>query len=173
MAPIPHVEVVFGEFAKQAMGNQQEILVPREILMRLLDLYISCWDFDEEWYLATYPDIADAIKHGQFKSGWNHFRSIGYLEGRLGTQPIVDPDWYISKYSDVAGAMLDGKVTSAAEHYSDFGYSEGRLPHNPGVQARWYAPRYLNSSAINDETACSDHFVKSGYRKLAVPAPPR
>lgn len=173
MAPIPHVEVAFGEFAKRVMGNEPEISVPRDILTRLLDLYVSCWDFDEEWYLANYPDISEAIKQGQFKSGWSHFRSVGYLEGRLGTQPVVDPDWYMSQYPDVARALLDGTVTSAAEHYIYFGYSEGRLPNNPKVHVRWYAPRYLDSVGPCDELACCDHFVKIGYGRLAVPAPPR
>ena len=173
MAPIPHVEVALGDFVKRIKRDDGEVLVPRDIFMRLLDLYICCWDFDEEWYLATYPDIAEAIQLGHFRSGWSHFRSIGYLEGRLGVQPAVDSEWYIGRYSDVARALLDGTVTSAADHYINFGYLEGRLPYNPKVHARWYAPRYLGSSATNSEAACCEHFVKSGYGNLAVPAPPR
>jgi hypothetical protein len=174
MAAIPHPELVFGQLAKKLQSNKDsEYTVPREVLARLLDLYISCWDFDEEWYLATYSDIADAIKAGHFESGWLHFRTVGYFEGRLGAQPSVDQEWYMKTYPDIAKAILDGKVTSALDHYVQFGYKEGRLPRDPGVYARWYAPRYLPAVKGDNDTACTEHFIRVGYRRLAVPAPPR
>jgi ubiquinone/menaquinone biosynthesis C-methylase UbiE len=38
--------------------------------------------FDEAWYLATYPDVADAIRKGYFGSGREHFEAYGRTEGR-------------------------------------------------------------------------------------------
>ena len=84
--------------------------MPREILLRLLDLYISCWDFDEDWYLETYPDVQAAVGEGEFPSGWYHFRTVGYLEGRFGSPPTVDEEWYLSTYSDIAEAVLEERV---------------------------------------------------------------
>ena len=63
-------------------------------------------DFDEDWYLSTYPDVEEAVRAGKFASGWAHFRADGYLEGRLGSQPAVDEEWYLSTYPDIANAVL-------------------------------------------------------------------
>jgi len=38
---------------------------------------------DEEWYLTTYPDVADGIEAGNIVSATEHFLSNGYAEGRL------------------------------------------------------------------------------------------
>jgi hypothetical protein len=56
-----------------------------------------------------------------------------------------------------------------------FGYAEGRLPRDPTVHPKWYGPRYLPAIAdsANDESMCATHFLRQGYRQLAVPAPPR
>jgi hypothetical protein len=175
MATIPHVRFAFGDLPERIANSGDEIPVPRELLARLLDLYISCWDFDEEWYLATYPDIGEAVAKGKFDSGWAHFRAIGYLEGRLGHQPMVDPEWYVNAYPDIAEAMLAGKVTSAADHYIQHGYKEGRLPNSPAIHPRWYASRYMPTidPSNDNEDRLRDHFIRWGYRQLAVPQPPR
>src|SRR4249919_1634211 len=102
MLPIPHVKLAFDSLADKLRSGETQVTVSRDVLANLCDLYISCWDFDEEWYLATYPDIKEAITQGHFPSGWSHFRTVGYLEGRLGTQPSVDAEWYLNTYPDIA-----------------------------------------------------------------------
>jgi len=42
------------------------------------------YPFDEEAYLARYPDIAAAVKSGTIKSGLEHFEQAGRAEGRTG-----------------------------------------------------------------------------------------
>ena len=84
MMQIPYVKVAFGEFPERLKRAGDEVSVPREILTKLLELYISCWDFDEDWYLASNPDVKDAVDQGLFSSGWEHFRTVGYFEGRFG-----------------------------------------------------------------------------------------
>lgn len=174
MVNIPHPRVVFGDLPDRWKSDTEEITIPRKILGALLNLYISFWDFDEDWYLSTYPDIAAAVSSARFASGWAHYRSVGYLEGRLGSRQIVDSEWYLETYPDVAQAMLEDKVASAAEHFENFGYAEGRLPSKPGVDAKWYARRYMGvHGQPADESHAHDDFVKRGYRGLALPAPPR
>lgn len=174
MVNIPHPRVAFGDLPDQFNTDADEVRLPRKTLVGLLDLYISSWDFDEDWYLTTYPDIAAAVSSTRFASGWAHFRSVGYLEGRLGSPTIVDSEWYLETYPDVAQAMLEGKIASATEHFENFGYAEGRLPSNPGVDARWYARRYMHVRKLNEEEKhAHDDFVTRGYRGLALPAPPR
>ena len=43
MAMIPHVRIAFGDLPEKLVEHGDDIPVPREILLRLLDLYISCW----------------------------------------------------------------------------------------------------------------------------------
>jgi hypothetical protein len=175
MVPIPEARLLLGELGEKIKREEQQITVARDVFMQLLDLYICCWDFDEEWYLATYPDVQDAIKKRLFPSGWMHFRKVGYFEGRLGASPSVDTQWYTSTYPDIAQAMLDGVVTDATDHYVRFGHAEGRLPRDPSVYPKWYGPRYmaeLDDKGVN-EASCTDHFTRIGYRAFAVPAPPR
>jgi SAM-dependent methyltransferase len=38
--------------------------------------------FPEERYLATNPDVRQAVESGAFESGWHHYDRCGYKEGR-------------------------------------------------------------------------------------------
>jgi hypothetical protein len=40
-------------------------------------------EFDEEWYLATYADVAAAVRGGRLWSGFRHFQHHGRAEGLL------------------------------------------------------------------------------------------
>src|SRR5436309_13436603 len=40
-------------------------------------------NFDESGYLAANPDVAEAVRKGQFKSGRQHFDGHGLKERRL------------------------------------------------------------------------------------------
>jgi hypothetical protein len=40
-------------------------------------------EFDEEFYLKQYPDVAAAVKRGGYKSGYQHYAEIGLSRGRL------------------------------------------------------------------------------------------
>jgi hypothetical protein len=46
-------------------------------------------NFDEEYYLLRYPDIADAVKKGAFRNGKHHYNLFGRFEGRVGQPPLV------------------------------------------------------------------------------------
>src|SRR3954469_10924907 len=39
-------------------------------------------EFDESAYLNANPDVADAVRRGQFRSGWHHFQQYGINEKR-------------------------------------------------------------------------------------------
>ncbi len=38
---------------------------------------------DAEWYLATYPDVQQAIDAGEVSDAAHHFEVFGYREGRV------------------------------------------------------------------------------------------
>jgi FkbH-like protein len=47
--------------------------------------------FDEAWYLRKYPQIAEVVRTGGFRSGWEHYFLCGRFEGRLPVAPVPDP----------------------------------------------------------------------------------
>ncbi len=73
--------------------------------------------FDNDWYLARYPDVVQA--------GLNplvHYFKYGASEGR-DPSPHFDSDWYLLYYPDVSEAGLN-----PLSHYIKFGADEGRAP---------------------------------------------
>jgi hypothetical protein len=101
---------------------------PYDDIRQMISLLLAGMDFDEGWYLARYPDIADAVKAGTFKSGKEHFLSNGYFEGRQPFPIVVDAAWYLAQYPEVAKAIEEGTIGSAQEHFDEHGYHEGRFP---------------------------------------------
>ncbi len=83
---------------------------------------------DEEWYRATYPDVAEAIDAGVYTSATSHFTEHGYLEGRRPFAFEVDTEWYLETYPDVKEGIETGEILSAEDHYNRHGYEEGRMP---------------------------------------------
>lgn len=170
MRMIPAFSALASDFAQEL--NADSASRARKLLAQL---YISSWDFDEDWYLSSNPDLKEAIPSSTFKSGWHHFINVGYFEGRSPTEPTVDNEWYMTRYEDVATAILDGVFSSAREHYVKLGRAEGRVPCDPSIDAVWYARRYLENGETDgvDSKSCAEHFVRYGYLNGAIPAPPR
>ena len=49
--------------------------------------------FDESWYLARYPDVAEGVRKGYIHSGRTHYELHGKNEGRLsGPKQFLDLD---------------------------------------------------------------------------------
>ncbi len=164
MAGLSHIpELVFGQLAKK-LSEQQGSGIHRAArgagpAVGPLHFMLGFRRGIGIWRLIGHRRCTKA---GHFESGWLHFRTIGYFEGRLGAQPSVDQEWYMKTYPDIAKAILDRKVTSALDHYVQFGYKEGRLPRDPGVYARWYAPRYLPAVKGDNDTAMHGAFRPRG-----------
>lgn len=96
-----------------------------EILTGLLSLAV----IDEPWYLARYPDVANAIKTGSFRNGKDHYIHAGYFENRLPRPITVNEKWYLVTYPDVAEAVRTHTQNSASDHFFSVGFLEGRLPY--------------------------------------------
>jgi hypothetical protein len=97
-------------------------------IIDVIKLLLGGAAFDEQWYLATYPDVAEAVEAGIYASGRQHFVEVGYFEGRRPQEFVVDEEWYLKTYPDVAEAIAKGEVESTHQHYNEHGYHEGRLP---------------------------------------------
>ncbi|MFQ3679716.1 MAG: hypothetical protein SNJ60_04320, partial [Pseudanabaenaceae cyanobacterium] len=79
--------------------------------------------FDELFYLANNPDVAEAVRRGQFRDGREHYEQLGRNEGRA---PVFDEQFYLSRYPDVAVAIRSGQVRNAFEHWQRFGRAQNR-----------------------------------------------
>jgi len=73
--------------------------------------------FHAEWYLQTYPDVANAGV-----DPLEHFLSHGAAEGRNPSTEFVT-EYYLRTYPDVRDAAMNPLL-----HYIKFGREEGRLP---------------------------------------------
>ena len=83
---------------------------------------------DDDWYVAQYPDVAEALAAGDIKSPKQHFIFSGYFEGRMPCAFKVDETWYLAEYPDVAEGIKRGEIASAEQHFLENGYQEGRQP---------------------------------------------
>jgi GT2 family glycosyltransferase/glycosyltransferase involved in cell wall biosynthesis len=101
-------------------------------------------EFDEVTYLLLYPDIAEKVAAGDFRSGYEHWMKFGRDEGRLarfhemaehesgvlqprpGIPADFDEDAYLFLNPDVAGAIEKGLFPSGYNHWNSFGRKEGR-----------------------------------------------
>ncbi len=91
---------------------------------RLVNLLRDSGLFDEAWYLAEYPDVAEAgIDPIQ------HYLRYGASEGRNPSSKF-DTAFYLTTNPDIVQAEVNPLV-----HYLRYGKEEGRLPSNKGVTA--------------------------------------
>jgi hypothetical protein len=95
--------------------------------------------FDEQFYLARYPDVESEIKAGKFANGLDHYRWQGRFEGREYLLNFSD-DWpeeqYLSGNSDVREAVNSRQIASGLYHYLRFGQFERRFLCYPPLMAQ-------------------------------------
>ena len=106
----------------QAVAAEREAYARFDPVMRV---------FDNDYYLATNPDVAAAISAGHTQTAFTHYLQSGRQEGRRPhREPSerFDEDWYLRSYPDVRAAIESGEFGCAFDHYERFGRTEGRLP---------------------------------------------
>jgi len=101
--------------------------VPMQLFKLLLTGWLIHQKFDETTYLQDNADVAQAVRDGKVESGWSHYLSTGYYEGRKPGNYFVDPKFYRRTYLDVALAERKG-LTTASAHYNAVGRAEQRDP---------------------------------------------
>ena len=104
------------------------VAVDRDFWHSLFAARVADVDLDETWYLARYPDVADAMRQGTLDSAREHYVATGYLEHRMPYLIEVDNDWYLAQYGDVDEAVQNRIFFSAQDHFEEMGYREGRFP---------------------------------------------
>lgn len=82
--------------------------------------------FNENFYLASYPDVGAAVNAGIFSSGLQHFQLSGLAEKRLLVSPNYSEAIYLQRYPDIAAEVAAGRLSSGLSHFIQYGYAEGR-----------------------------------------------
>lgn len=82
--------------------------------------------FDAEAYLRRYPDVARAVEAGTTPGARQHFRDIGFGEGRDPCE--VDEPWYSKAYPQAAWEVGNGEFASLAQHYAAVGATRRYRP---------------------------------------------
>jgi hypothetical protein len=125
---LPPFEAVRKRLNVTGLTGKGRINIAYSEFIALVKLYLRGVAIDEDWYLKQYPDVADAVRKGTFRSARHHFIEEGYFEGRRASELEVDEVWYVKNNPDVAAGLRTGKIASAREHFAEHGYKEGRLP---------------------------------------------
>lgn len=105
------------------------VVVDEVLFFNLMALQLRMVPVDDEWYLAAYPDVREAISCGKIKSAAHHYARFGYFEHRMPRAILVDEDWYLEEYPDVRRATDEKLFASAQDHYDIVGFREGRNPY--------------------------------------------
>ncbi len=133
---MPHVDLLLQALRinRERLNSKSKVAIDAKLLRALIQTIVAGIPFAPEFYLSTYPDIAEAHRTGAIPDLHRHFVEAGFFEGRFGAPPPVDEAFYTELYDDVRQAVATGVVTSGAEHYMRSGAVEGRVP-NPGLKS--------------------------------------
>ncbi|MCT7967757.1 DUF4347 domain-containing protein [Laspinema sp. D1] len=136
-------------------------------------LNVSTVLFDADYYLAQYPDVAEAVANGTLPSAIAHFTQSGLAEGRLPSAFFAET--YLKDNPDVAEAMANGTLRSALEHFLKSGFAEGRVPSDAFADFEMF---YLSqnadaAAAVANGTYSNglEHLVMGGLAQGANPFP--
>jgi hypothetical protein len=92
----------------------------------------------EKQYQRNYPDVRKSIQSGYLGSAWEHFKTVGFKEGRIYVccdEPCRFVEThacskgeaaYKAEYPMVVEAIKAGSFESAFDHFHRIGRSEGR-----------------------------------------------
>jgi hypothetical protein len=123
-------------------------------------------DWREQAYLAANPDVPGMIASGNARNGFDHYRSVGFLEFRRSGFPSWNESEYLAANPDLLPLLQQGRFASGYEQYVKRGKEEGR---RKGLPMHWIEETYL---AANPDVAADvasgkfksgeDHFMKIG-----------
>lgn len=105
----------------------------------------SSWYFDPEWYLATYPEVENALKDGIFLNALHHYLTNATPSAYNPNQWFSE-DYYAHMYPDVAQIVANGGFRNGYDHFVRYGAREMRAPQaevdlrgfseQPGIQRK-------------------------------------
>jgi hypothetical protein len=117
------------EIVSRGVKTDAGTYYPQEVVDRLFEVIARSIPVDEGFYLASNPDIDEALKAGDISSAAQHFVEHGFYEDRLPCSVLINEDDYLARYPDVAAGIEDGSLASATDHWIRYGRFEGRLAY--------------------------------------------
>jgi hypothetical protein len=106
--------------------NHKTLTVDQEGFKAFMREVLLAMPFDEAWYLARYPDVAEVVAKGK-TTARDHYVEFGYYEGRLPGLNGFDGAAYCRAYPDLAHLLSHPESTDLASvHFVEYGYREGR-----------------------------------------------
>ena len=127
---VPHIDLFLRALRinRERLDSKSKVAIDAKLVKALLRTIVECAPFSEQFYLETYPDIAEAYAAGGIADLKQHYVEHGYFEGRIGAPVDVDEEYYANHNEDVVAAMTRGNLESITQHYQQSGYAEGRIP---------------------------------------------
>jgi len=102
--------------------------VSRDEFIALVKQLLSAVPVDAEWYFHYYP-IPEIGFDGSSRA--THFAEVGYFNGWLPSDIVVDAEWYQRRYEHVRRGLELGFAVDAKDHFLKMGYREGCRPIPP------------------------------------------
>ncbi len=130
MRYIPPFAYLKSKATTDTVNGQTMVHMSHDELVEMLRSIIINMDMDETWYMQRYPDVAEAVRAGTFKSAKDHFVNNGYFEGRMPFPIQVDERYYLSRYPELAESIRREVIASGQQHFDENGYLEGRRPYD-------------------------------------------
>jgi subtilisin family serine protease len=125
--------------------------------------------FDQNYYLATNPDVAHAVQQGQL-TALQHFVFYGQYEQR---DPLLlfDSHFYAEQNPDLAPFLAAGTMTSY-EHFIRYGQWEGRRPFELFSNAYYLNTNADVAGAVGAHQISGwEHFLWYGQYEKRDPSP--
>ncbi len=95
--------------------------------------------FDSAWYLGRYPEVADGLSRGIWRSPLEHYLSN---DTPIAFDPSADfsEEWYLGRDPGLRAAIEAGAQRNGYAHFLRHGATELRAPA-PHIDLHWYAMR--------------------------------
>ncbi|HIK08985.1 MAG TPA: PPC domain-containing protein [Oscillatoriaceae cyanobacterium M33_DOE_052] len=120
--------------------------------------------FDNSFYLANNPDVANGVARGDFSSGLQHFELFGQFE-RRDPSAFFDASFYQAQYPDIADAVSQGLVVSEFQHFLSAGQLEGRDPVAEFDTAYYLQQNPDVAAIVPDQFTAYEHFLEAGQEE--------
>ena len=127
MIPKPFKAVVRDTQLQGWDQGHETLNISRTGFFQLVRQLIADVSVDEDFYLATYPDVAEGIRNGIVADAQDHYIRFGYVEGRLPHLEGFDPLRYREAYPDLTGREPSMTAEELVQHFVHHGHREGRV----------------------------------------------
>ncbi|WP_094678049.1 SGNH/GDSL hydrolase family protein [Hydrocoleum sp. CS-953] len=124
--------------------------------------------FDEQFYLETYPGVAEAVANGTISDGLFHFIRFGQFEQR-DPSAIFNTNFYLAANPGVA-TVVEQNILTPTEHFINFGQFEPRDP-SALLNTSFYLDRYpgVAEAVATTPLTTTEHFLNFGQFEGRLP----